>query len=193
LKINDMFWTFQGEGFNSGTRALFIRMPFCNLKCSWCDTEFDTYLDISEKELIGFANQEISRFAVITGGEPMMNKETQRVAEILKDQGFYIACESNGMFPIYSEIDFVTISPKRDSKYEIHPQALSRADEIKYVVDNGFDFSILDRHDKYSSVNLTLSPEYGNFKPSLEMIFDYIKEHPNWQISLQTHKWMGIA
>lgn len=191
LRINDVFWTVQGEGTNWGRRALFVRMPFCNLACSWCDTTFNSYKKWTEEEFASFAKSEPSRFAVLTGGEPMMNKQSPAVVKILKDLGFEVACETNGVFPIIEGIDFATVSPKRDADYDIHESNLERAAEFKYVVDEGFDFSILDRH-KGTKARLSLSPEFGMFEKSVALILDYIKEHPEWRLSLQTHKWIKV-
>ncbi len=192
LNINNIFWTFQGEGKYSGTRALFVRMPFCNLACSWCDTEFNTFTKWDGQDFVKKATEEKTRFAVITGGEPMMNKQTIRVVEILKNLGFYIATETNGMFPIVPGINFVTCSPKRDGGFAVHPEAWPLVNEFKYVVDDEFDFTILDRHDLKDGRRYSLSPEFNKMKESLNKIEAYIKEHPRWRISLQTHKWMGI-
>jgi 7-carboxy-7-deazaguanine synthase len=191
--INNVFWTIQGEGANWGRRALFVRMPFCNLACSWCDTSFNTFTKWTEEEFKNFAQAEPGRFAVLTGGEPSMNKHSPTVIQWLKDLGFEIAIESNGTFPIPYGIDFITVSPKRDADYDVHPDNWSRVNEFKYVVDEGFDFKILDRHkERQTSARLTLSPEFGKFKESIEQITNYIKENPEWRISLQTHKWMNI-
>lgn len=198
LLINDLFWTFQGEGEFSGRRALFIRMPYCNLKCDWCDTEFNSYKKISEKEFLSVALSETAAFAVITGGEPMLNKQTPRVIELLRSVGFYIACETNGTVPILDGIDFATVSPKRFSKdwqkrapYFVCDDAMTNASEFKYVVDHDFDFSILGRH-KYHAARCSLSPEFSDLHGNLSKIFDFIKENPKWRISLQTHKWMNV-
>lgn len=193
IQIVDAFWTFQGEGFNSGERALFVRLPYCNLKCSWCDTEFNTFKEWSEKELSDLALSEKARFAVITGGEPTMSKNFKPVFNLLKNLGFFIAVESNGTFQIPEGNYYLTVSPKREQKipYYIHDSAFLAASEFKYVVDADFDFSILDRHNEGSS-KLYLSPEFNDFKNNLNKIFNYIKEHPQWKISLQTHKWMDI-
>lgn len=195
LRLVETFWTFQGEGTNWGRRAFFVRMPFCNLKCSWCDTEFNKYETLDEEEFRRRATEEPGRFAVLTGGEPMMNKQSPRVIEILKELGFEIAVETNGTFPILQGIDFVTVSPKRDAKFEIHPDAALRVNELKFVVDEGFDLEILKRYQDYEwtkLVRLTLSPEFGNFEASLERMTAFIKENPRWRISLQTHKWMKV-
>lgn len=202
LNINDLFWTFQGEGYYTGRRALFVRMPFCNLACSWCDTSFNTFKEITEAEFLAYANQapEADRFAVITGGEPALNKHTKRVLELLKKNYFEVAIESNGTAKseIYSLFDYVTISPKKFSEdkkmspYYISPQALKYADEFKYVVDSVFDFSVLKRHSSLSFVRLSLSPEYNDFNNNLKKIMDYIEENPHWVINLQTHKIIGV-
>jgi organic radical activating enzyme len=193
ININDIFWTIQGEGENWGRRALFVRMPFCNLSCSWCDTTFNTFKKWSEDEFNKFAQQEPCRFAVITGGEPTMNKHTPKVIELLTKLGFEIAIESNGTFPVPAGIDFITVSPKRDADYDVHPDNWYRVSEFKYVVDDGFDFKILERHtDKKTTARLTLSPEFNNFDQNVKAILEYIKENPQWRISLQTHKWIKV-
>lgn len=195
LFINDIFWTFQGEGLYSGRRSLFVRMPKCNLDCSWCDTDFSTYKKMSFDDFISFANQESSRFAVITGGEPLMHRHTPIVVDILKGLGFYIAVETNGTFPSINGIDFVTCSPKKDANYKIDENLYFVVSEFKYVVDNDFDFSILNRHieDKTHSARLSLSPEFGNMQQNINKITAFIQKYPQWRLNLQTHKWIGIA
>lgn len=199
LQINDLFWTVQGEGRWTGHRALFVRLPFCNYDCPWCDTEFNTYKPITEDEFKKFATQEPARFAVITGGEPLAHKDLPQILKILKSEGFYIACETNGSFPAPAEIDFVTVSPKPYSKnktqdkYFVHEQTFSRASEFKYVVDDHFDFSVLDRHiPPKKDVIYSLSPEYSQMKKSVDRIMGYLQKNPAWKLSLQTHKWINI-
>lgn len=196
LHINNLFWTFQGEGYHAGKRSLFVRMPFCNLTCPWCDTEFNSFEEKDIEDLRAFAKSESARHAVITGGEPMMHKHTPIVADVLKELGFTVATETNGMFPIVQPgIDWVTCSPKGYGKnpFYVHPQVWQHVNEWKYVVEDGFDFSLLDRHEPLlSGAHYYLSPEFGNFKASLARIFEYVKKNPAWRISLQTHKWMEI-
>lgn len=202
LQINDLFWTVQGEGRWSGHRALFVRMPYCNYDCPWCDTEYDTYKSVSVEQFEDFCQKEPSRFAVITGGEPTLHKDTPRVIEILKKNGFYIACETNGSAPIPNGIDFPTVSPKRFTKnkfqpYYVEQSVFSDAKEWKYVVDQDFDFSILDRHRTdtdpiHSMVTHSLSPEHGDMKANTQRILDYVSKNPQWKLSLQTHKWINI-
>lgn len=193
LRLNDVFWTFQGEGGNWGRRALFVRMPFCNLACSWCDTQFNSYSLWTEERFIEYITSEKGRFVVVTGGEPTMNKQTPRVIQLLKDNGFEIAMESNGTFPIPDGVDFATVSPKRDAGYEIDNKNLEwgRVKEFKFVVDQGFDWSVLSKFQD-TGAELSLSPEYGRFEESMKEIMDYIKENPRWRYSLQTHKILKI-
>lgn len=193
IQIVDIFWTFQGEGFNSGERALFVRLPYCNLKCSWCDTEFNSFKIYSVESIHKIAASEKSKFAVITGGEPTMSKNFAPIYGILKSLGFKIAVESNGTFQIPEGDYYLTVSPKREQKepYYIHESAFLAASEFKYVVDDDFDFSILNRHTN-TAQKLYISPEFNNIEKNLEKIFNYIKENPQWKISLQTHKWMNI-
>lgn len=192
LHICDLFHTFQGEGKHAGRRALFVRMPFCNLSCSWCDTKFDTFEKYTDGEFMEFAAQEPHRFAVITGGEPMMHKHTPRIIKLLRRMGYEIACETNGSFPILDGIDWATCSPKKETGYLIHPEAWPKVQEFKYVVDKDFDFKVLERHDIADGKRYSLSPEFGNMQESLQSIFAFIKENPKWLVSLQTHKWMQI-
>lgn len=196
FRINDVFWTIQGEGANSGRRSLFIRMPFCNYSCEWCDTSFDSYKEWELWELDDFCKQEPARLAILTGGEPLMNKQSKDIIQFLKDRDFEIAVETNGSMPPIDGIDFYTISPKRQvqkglPEYFINPAIYNKASEFKYVVDSEFDFKILERH-KNDQCRLSLSPEFNDFKNNINKIINYIKDNPKWRISLQTHKWMQI-
>lgn len=198
LHINDLFWTVQGEGFHSGRRALFVRLPYCSLACSWCDTDFSHYKKWLEEDFLKFAKKESSRFAVLTGGEPSIHIHTPRLISLLKSLGFEIAMESNGCHLPPEGVDFLTVSPKRDSErlkkepFFIHEEAWKRAGEFKYVVDQGFDFSILEKHNQQTNRYYYLSPEYSELKNNSQKILQYIEKNPKWRLSLQTHKWIDI-
>lgn len=195
VAINDLFWTFQGEGANWGRRALFVRLPKCNLACSWCDTEFNDWTHVGLNHLKKMANAEPAKFAVITGGEPLLSPDFQMVSHVLKHQGFEIAVETNGTAPPSNlgEVDWYTCSPKAGAAYKVHRLLSPVVNEYKYVVDRAFDFNLLARHEKTpEDVSLCLSPEYGDFKQNLERIELFIQDNPRWRISLQTHKWMGV-
>jgi organic radical activating enzyme len=194
LFLNDLFWTFQGEGYNSGRRALFVRMPHCNLRCSWCDTSFDTYTATEVEAFKAFAQLELGRFAVVTGGEPMMHRHSPVVVDLLHELGFQVAVESNGTQMVNADYDWITCSPKRDAQYDVHPYTYDKVSEFKYVVDRDFDFSILDRHatDAIGKYRYYLSPEFTEMAENVNKISDYIKTAPQWRLSVQSHKWLGI-
>lgn len=196
IQINDVFPTLQGEGANSGRAALFIRLPFCNLKCTWCDTEFNSFKAYTEEEILQKIRAYPVGFAVITGGEPSMNKHVHLIIEMLKNENFEIAMESNGTFAPPSGVDWLTVSPKQQNKingeYFIHPEAFKKANEFKYVVDESFKWSILDRHDLRDGRKYYLSPEFNNLEDNTAKIISFIEKNPAWRLSLQTHKWLGI-
>lgn len=197
LQINDLFWTLQGEGRWAGHRALFVRLPFCNYNCPWCDTEYNSYKKWSTEDFINFAQQESARFAVITGGEPLVHKDFKFIVDKLKELDFYIACETNGSAPLPTAIDFVTASPKSYTKdkyppFYIHPELEEKVSEYKYVVDSDFDFEALQKHTQKKGVEYSLSPEHNHMQKNTARIINYIQKNPQWKLSLQTHKWINI-
>lgn len=192
MELNDLFWSIQCEGKNAGRHTLFVRMPYCNLACSWCDTEFNSFKKWTEEEFVKVAKEfSKSAFAVITGGEPTMNKHTPRVIELLKDLGFEIAMESNGTFAPPAGVDFLTVSPKRGSHFVIHPQAVQHHGEVKYVVDKGFNFDVLNMYHLNHKAKY-LSPEFTNVEYNVETILRYVEGHPDWKLSLQSNKWVNL-
>ena len=196
LHINDLFFTVQGEGAFCGVRSLFVRMPYCNLDCPWCDTTYNSHAKYTPDQLADFCQKEpTTKHCVLTGGEPMMHKHTPRVVAVLKAHGYRVACETNGCFPIVDGVDFVTCSPKRfaDPPYYVHPDTFGRVDEYKYVVDDDFDFGVLDRHDIADGKRYSLSPEYTQMQRHTDRILEYISRNAGWRLNLQTHKWIGVA
>lgn len=122
-----------------------------------------------------------------------MHRHTPTVVSILKELGFYLACETNGTFPPVAGIDFITCSPKAEAEFSIHDELYPAVSEFKYVVDDQFDFNILDRHkDDPPNQRHSLSPEFGTMADSVKRISEYIQQNPRWNLSLQTHKWLGI-
>jgi organic radical activating enzyme len=190
--LNDIFWTYQGEGLNSGKRALFVRLPNCNLTCSWCDTKFNTHKAYDRQWINEFIYQENSRFAVITGGEPLMNPQIKDVISLLKEHGFFIACETNGTMPYAPGIDFVTCSPKAQSCFKINAKIRDHVNEYKYVVDEFFEFDLLDRHYNEEGKTYWLSPEFNTLESSINRISDFIRKNPHWRLNTQTHKFLGL-
>ena len=126
----------------------------------------------------------------------MLNKHTPAVIGILKRLGYEIACETNGSAPILEGIDYATVSPKKYSKslppYYISEHAMETASEFKYVIHDGFDFDMLLRHDTKDGRRYSLSPEFNTKERQMVKILNWIQIYPDWVISLQTHKWIGL-
>ena len=112
MRVNDIFYSLQGEGRNTGRAAVFVRFSGCNLRCSFCDTDFSSFREMTSDEIIKEISQYPARFVVLTGGEPTL-QVTAAFVNQLHEAGFEVAIETNGTLPIPENIDWVTVSPKR--------------------------------------------------------------------------------
>ena len=212
-RINDIFYSIQGEGHNTGRAAVFIRFAGCNLRCGFCDTEFDTYREMTDEEIIA----EVSRYkvsrcenslVVLTGGEPTLQAD-EAFVDLLHQHGFEVAMESNGTRPAPQNLDWLTVSPKlfRGERREERGERLP--DEVKVVFDESTDPEtflpplIPELCSPTRSLSSHLVPRYLYLQPCdtgdaernamiINRCVDYIKEHPQWRLSLQTHKLVGF-
>ena len=175
--INEIFYSLQGEGHYSGTPTVFLRMSGCNLRCPFCDTDFSRSQPMTAAEILTrcMALTDVRR-VVITGGEPLLQLDDTLIAAF-HEAGFFIAVETNGTRALPDGIDWVTCSPKEGSRV-----LLSRADELKMVY-IGQDVESWHRR---------IVADYYFLQPcsmaNTSEVVDYIKSHPWWQLSLQTHK-----
>ena len=219
MKVNEIFYSLQGEGKYTGTAAVFLRLSGCNMRCWFCDTEHEEGTEMTEEEITERVSQYPARHIVITGGEPTMQLNG-KLTQLLHERGFYIQIETNGSLPLKEDtlVDWITCSPKGN---EIRIQ---RIDELKLLfteeylekykeveascrclqaIDNGNDTQGKPCYDtEQSSYDTGLQPydtpsatETSNLKPqtsNLNEVISYIKEHPEWRLSLQTHKLIGI-
>ena len=194
-RINDIFYSLQGEGYNTGRAAVFIRFAGCNLRCSFCDTEFDTYREMSDEEILEAISQYPARFVVLTGGEPTLQVD-EAFVELLHQHGYEVAMESNGTRPAPQNLDWLTVSPKvRSEKLEVKSEKL--ADELKVVFDETTaPESYLSLLTSHFSPLLFLQPcdtgDAARNEAIVARCVEYIKEHPWWRLSLQTHKLVGF-
>jgi organic radical activating enzyme len=194
-RINDIFYSLQGEGHNTGRAAVFIRFAGCNLRCSFCDTEFDTYREISDEQILEAISQYPARFVVLTGGEPTLQVD-EAFVELLHQHGYEVAMESNGTRPAPQNLDWLTVSPKvRSEKLEVKSEKL--ADELKVVFDETTaPESYLSHLTSHFSPLLFLQPcdtgDAARNETIVARCVEYIKEHPWWRLSLQTHKLVGF-
>lgn len=195
LPVMESFYTIQGEGTNTGQAAYFIRLGGCDVGCVWCDVKesWDAHMHPlkSISELVAEINSLKAKTVVITGGEPLMY-DLSELTSNLKNHGKKILLETSGAYPLSGEFDWICVSPKK-FKSPIS-EVLNRADELKVVVYHASD--LLWAQSFISSLKhgckLLLQPEWSKEKAMLPLIIDFVKDNPEWRISLQTHKYMNI-
>lgn len=195
LPVMEAFYTLQGEGFHAGRAAYFIRLGGCDVGCVWCDVKESWDASIHPQFTIGQivdeAKQFKGRLAVITGGEPLMY-DLNELTKALKEAGFQTNIETSGAHPMSGHWDWVCFSPKKFK--EAHPSIFEQANELKVIVYNKSDFKFAEKYAKLVNKNchLLLQPEWSKKDTMQPLIVDYIKENPEWRISLQTHKYLDI-
>jgi 7-carboxy-7-deazaguanine synthase len=188
-RVNDIFYSLQGEGHNTGRAAVFVRFSGCNLRCPFCDTDFSRYETMTAQEIIRHMLALIPQdnekpIVVLTGGEPTLQVDSALLDAIHAAFPF-IAMESNGTKEPPAELDWLTVSPKEKV-------TVRRCNELK-VLFNGVD----------EPDNRGIQADYYYLQPLdtedttmnqkiLEGCVTYIKAHPRWRLSLQTHKLIGI-
>lgn len=236
FRINEIFYSLQGEGHNTGRAAIFIRFAGCNLRCPFCDTEFDSYREMTADDIIASIAPYPARFVVLTGGEPTLQAD-EAFVDLLHQHGYEVAMESNGTRPAPHNLDWLTVSPKSlpltpsdwrgDSKAMggsiARGNSIARGDsiakgdaqdglandrvrmgkapdEIKVVFENETSLHQLIATFPLQSegvrARLFLQPcdtgDAERNKLILRDCIDYIQQHPEWRLSLQTHKLIDI-
>lgn len=179
MRVNEIFYSLQGEGFFTGTPAVFVRLSGCNRSCSFCDTDFAAFTEMTDTEILDEVLAYPARHVVITGGEPAM-QITEAFVQLLKDNGRYVQIETNGSLPVPANIDWVTCSPKEG------PWKIGHVDELK-IVYTGQDVEAIAA--EFDAKVKCLQPCSGL---NTDATVAYIKEHPYWRLSLQTHKLIDI-
>lgn len=197
MRVNEIFYSIQGEGRFTGMPAVFVRFAGCNLNCWFCDTEFHSFTEMSEDEIVTEVGKHQSRYVVITGGEPTLQL-TSSLTSKLHAMGFFIMLETNGTMPLADgvEIDWITCSPKLNgpSPATIHPLKIQHIDELKVVYEG--DEQDMSQYDAIKAKEYSLQPCCTNDRQKDTFItnqaIDYILSHPKWRLSLQTHKILGV-
>ncbi len=190
LTVNEIFYSLQGEGGRQGEASIFIRLTKCNLKCTFCDTDFEHGDEMSLEEIASEIKAFGCQWIIWTGGEPTIQLRDEHL-QYFKDLGYKQAIETNGTRPVPSLIDYITCSPKQ--KYESIKDHLPKVNEIRIPVAEGDqipDVSVFPKADKYF-----LSPIFDADKPikkNIEYCVDLILRDPRWQLSLQIHKLINI-
>lgn len=178
-KINEIFYSLQGEGFHTGTPAVFVRFSGCNLRCPFCDTRHETGRQMTDREIVDEVKKYPAAMVILTGGEPSLQVD-QELIDLLHDAGKFICIETNGTRPLPSGIDWVTCSPK--GGYAV---ALTHIDEVK-VVYQGQD---LVPYEHIPARHYFLQPCSGQ---NTDETVVCVLQHPRWRLSLQTHILINI-
>lgn len=195
LPLMEAFYTIQGEGVFSGQPAYFIRLGGCDVGCVWCDVkeswEADKWPLKSIQEIVEEAYRFPARLVVITGGEPLLYNLGPLTAQ-LKNKGFTINLETSGSHPFSGDLDWVCLSPKKFKPP--HSSIYPHVDELKVVVYNKSDFDFALKYEALvgEDCHKLLQPEWSRATTVTPMIIEFVKKHPEWRISLQTHKYMEI-
>ena len=195
LPLMESFYTIQGEGFHSGKAAFFIRLAGCDVGCVWCDVkeswDKEAHSISSVDTIIEQAKLSSTDLAVVTGGEPLMY-DLSMLTDQLKKAGFKTHLETSGAYPVSGEWDWFCLSPKKFK--QPLSEAFTLANELKIIVYNKSDFEWAAKMAAKvnSNCKLFLQPEWSQANIVMKQLIDYVKNNPNWEISLQVHKFMDI-
>jgi organic radical activating enzyme len=193
-KINEIFYSLQGEGYHSGTPAVFVRFSGCNLRCAFCDTQHQAGKMMSLQEIVDEVNKyPLAPLIVLTGGEPSLFIDEAFVSELKQKAGKNIAIETNGTRPLPNNLDWVTFSPK--AAFDgggVEPCILTCCDELK-VVYLGQDLAQYDAVEaKYRFLQPCFVEDLEQRKANERACVEAVKAHPNWRLSLQVHRILNI-
>lgn len=187
-KINEIFYSLQGEGFYTGTPSVFVRFSGCNLSCPFCDTDHNQGVMMTADEIAAAVNAYPASHVVLTGGEPSLFVDDELTAAL---QGHFIAIETNGTHPVAAGVDWITMSPKSDFVDGAEP-VLTECDELKLV----YTGQNLDRYASFAARHHFLQPcDYGDAGKNRLLLKECIQaclDNPVWRLSLQTHKYLDI-
>jgi 7-carboxy-7-deazaguanine synthase len=210
-RVKEIFYTLQGEGTHAGRPAVFCRFTSCNLwtgrekdrhraACRFCDTDFvgtdgpgggrfGTPVELADaitRTWPGGSGEDVQPFVVCTGGEPLLQLDGPAI-QAMQRGGFEVAAETNGTIPAPLALDWVCVSPKAGA-----PLKQFTGDELKLVYPQ--DGATPEMFEHLSFPRLLLQPMDGpEREANTKLAVEYCLTHPRWRLSLQTHKYLGIA
>ena len=195
LPLVEAFYSIQGEGYHTGKAAYFIRIGGCDIGCHWCDSKITwdprVHPLVAVEQIVMDVEKTPARSIVVTGGEPSLYL-LDPLCRLLKEKGLTTYLETSGTGEFTGQWDWICLSPKRQSP----PKDIfyARADELKVIIFEQDDLQWAE--EAASQVNkrarLYLQPEWSRYKQLIQPITEYVKQHPQWQVSLQAHKFMRI-
>ena len=195
LPVMEHFYTIQGEGYYQGRAAYFVRLGGCDVGCPWCDVkeswDANAHPQLTIDEIVGYVKESGALICIITGGEPLMYDLTE-LTDKLRENGIRSHTETSGAYPARGTFDWITVSPKR---YKPPVDSiLPMASELKVVINHRNDFRWAEQYAAKVSptCKLYLSPEWEQQEEMAPMMIEYVKEHQQWEISLQIHKYLNV-
>ena len=194
LPLMEAFYTLQGEGYHKGSAAYFIRIGGCDVGCHWCDVKESWEAEKHPPTNIDSIVTEAKKYSdtiVITGGEPLM-WDMEPLTTALKEAGLNIHIETSGAYNITGHWDWFCLSPKKNKLPTT--EAAARADELKVIIYNKDDFRFAEEQAQRVGKDcvLYLQPEWSKRDAMMPLMVDYVLAHPQWKVSLQTHKYLNI-
>lgn len=189
------FYSLQGEGFNTGKAAYFLRIGGCDVGCHWCDIRESwnaaVFPPVSVDEVVMRAASCPAGAVVVTGGEPLMY-DLGYLCAGLRKAGLQTFLETSGSWPLTGEWDWICLSPKKEAP----PlgSICTLANELKIIIEEPEDFQWAEDQSAFvgNECQLFLQPEWSRASSIIPVMVEYIKYHPRWRISLQSHKYMRI-
>ncbi|RYY38434.1 MAG: 7-carboxy-7-deazaguanine synthase QueE [Chitinophagaceae bacterium] len=189
------FYTLQGEGLYQGKAAYFIRLGGCDVGCVWCDVkeswDASAHPHKTIIEMVAMVRATAAPIVVITGGEPLLHN-LDELTTALRAAGLRTHMETSGSSPLSGQWDWITLSPKKFK--QPLPEVVAHADELKVVVFHKSDFAWAEQWAALvkPDCRLYLQPEWDKAAQMTPPIIDYVKAHPQWQLSLQIHKYINV-
>ena len=187
LRVNEVFYSIEGEGLRVGEPTTFVRLAGCNLRCAFCDTEFDSYQERTLAEIVKEVQQHPAKWVCLTGGEALLH-DLVPLCHALKDAGYHLHIETNGTVSpdpkLFELIEHWTVSPKRP---EIAP-GFERITELKYVVGKAFKESKVEEG---RADYVYLQPE-SSLPEFTQKVYEILRRHPTWRLSYRIHKVLDI-
>jgi len=203
LKVNEIFYSVQGEGTSAGLPCVFVRVTYCNLRCSYCDTEYAFHdgTDLSIDEILYEVNNFKCNLVEVTGGEPLLQRESLQLMKALCDAGYSVLLETGGSLSIKDVdprvtiiMDIKTPSSKMESKNLFsNIDLLKKEDEVKFVVGDSEDYlwtkQVMKEYDLSSKCRILISPVFGKIEPA-EIAGWILKDNLPARFQLQMHKYI---
>lgn len=191
LNVNEIFYSLQGEGGRQGEASIFIRLTRCNLQCNFCDTNFAEGEDMKVGQIISTIKQYPAKWIIWTGGEPTLQL-TDDILLYFKNEGYLQAIESNGTNKLSDLLDYKVISPKGNTAYT--KKTNKEVDEVRLPVQVGDIIPLTSSlpNAKYYFLSPIFSKDEKTTQANINYCVEYIKTHPEWRLSLQIHKLIGI-